>query len=351
METSPQVDNDSVGAKIDTKGLRLSVAGYFPLVGELDSVLDTQSAVINIDATATGGRMRFIASSPEAQGTPVEIILRAEDKYGNLDRVFSSLGSNAAYNISFSADPAGITFNSSSMTQVSGWPGATPVARFKLGEDTISITSSLTGAITITANMTTEPPTDTTVTITFTGTEEWSRYNYSGPDTLIGLGETAVVMKAALKNLQASTDTILKITVTNLGSVRYFDIASVEVWVDTNGNGTFDTAVDMLYGSGTFDANETVAISGTDSYGAGDSKIIFIIVRLNSTVTQATTADTVDVMIADGGCSPVLSTSFPPPTAMNSPDSVRVRPQYLNELSILTVPILLLRLARPELSR
>ena len=49
----------------------------------------------------------------------------------------------------------------------------------------------------------------------------------------------------------------------------YSDLGAAEVWFDANGNGTFDSGTDRLFGTGSFGVGETVAVTGSETYAAG----------------------------------------------------------------------------------
>lgn len=332
MDTYPLADGDSLGCRIETGSLRMSGAGFFPATGELDSLEpDATNAVVHINATHVGGQMRWIDPGAQATGVAFEMTLRAQDRFGNIDDLVTTpLSDQAAKNVTVSASPAGITFNSTSMNLLTALPASSFSARFRNGAETLSMTGSLTGNIVITADVATPPPADTTITINFTGTE-WARGNRSLTDTNVGPGETAVALVGTIQNLQGGGDTFVSFVLQNIGTVRYYDIACVELFADTNGNGLLDTNVDKRIGSGVFGATEslTIAILNTDTIAAGESRTYFVVVRLQDTLTSAVFGDTVKVRINASGCSTVISTSPCPPANLVSPESVAVKARFL----------------------
>ncbi|MEK8023830.1 MAG: hypothetical protein AAB229_08500 [Candidatus Hydrogenedentota bacterium] len=305
METGPQVDNDSIGARIDTAGIRLSPGGNFPPTGELDSLSsDTQNAVIDIDAIQTGGSVRFIDPGTQSNGAAFTMTIRAEDKYGNLDRVFTTLGSSAGRNVTFSASPAGFTFNSTSMTSVSGWPGATPVARFKNGSDTVNITPNQTGTITATADVATSPPSDTTIDIVVTSIVSGGIVadSYALTSDTFASGATNVILASFyVQNGKASNDSVQTITLKNHGSHPDTGITNIRIMIDGNANGAFDgIGVDTPFGAsgGAYAAG---SLARTDSALVTSGNTTRFLVLANLSATLAVDSQTLRARIDSSG--------------------------------------------------
>ncbi|HBW47691.1 TPA: hypothetical protein DEF17_07155, partial [bacterium] len=220
--------------------------------------------------------------------------------YGNLDRVFTTLGSNASKNITFSASPAVFTFNNSSMTEVSGWPGATPVARFKSGSDTVSITPGAAGNITLTADIATSPPADTSITIVVNDTSGAAIYadSLAVANDNVASGEADVeVLRFYIVNDQTSAINLQTVIVKNDGTHPDTGISSVRIVIDTNSNGVYD-AGDYNFGApGTFTNG---SLSRTDSTNIAPSATANFLVLYNMSPTLTVDSRTLKARIETG---------------------------------------------------
>ncbi|PIU48160.1 MAG: hypothetical protein COS94_03605, partial [Candidatus Hydrogenedentes bacterium CG07_land_8_20_14_0_80_42_17] len=252
-------------------------------------------------------------------------------------RVFTTLGSNASKNITFSASPAVFTFNNSSMTEVSGWPGATPIARFKSCSDTVSITPGAAGNITLTADIATSPPADTSITIVVNDTSGAAIYadSLAVANDNVASGEADVeVLRFYIVNGQTSAINLQTVIVKNDGTHPDTGISSVRIVIDTNSNGVYD-AGDYNFGApGTFTNG---SLSRTDSTNIAPSATANFLVLYNMSPTLTVDSKTLKARIETGAiqftsgdtaCTRVLSSNGSVVTNVNvasgSTDSVYI---------------------------
>ncbi|MEK8024253.1 MAG: Ig-like domain-containing protein [Candidatus Hydrogenedentota bacterium] len=308
METSPQNDNDSIGCRIERGGIRLNPPafpnGFFPPTGELDSInTDTQNQIIDVDATQTNGLLQILHPGQQNKDIPFTLSIRACDKNGNVDRVFTTLGSSSAKDVTFSASPAGFTINSTSMTETVPLPASTMRARFLRGFDTITITPSLADTITLTADVHTQYPADTTITIVVVA-GGWSVTAMSLSDgQFVAADSGQVVSRVVFKNLDVSTDTLTRIDVADLGNlICNTDVTNVGLWADKNVNNTFDTGTDTFLGNTTFTATETAVFDIVRPIGSLKAETYFIVVSI-AAAPAGSAGDTINIRYVTQTCS------------------------------------------------
>jgi hypothetical protein len=308
METSPQNDNDSIGCRVDTKGIRLTPGGVFPPTGELDSIgTDTQNAVIDVNAVRTGGRIHIVDPGVQNKDVAFTLTLKALDAHGNHDRIFTTLGSSGAKDITFSASPAAFTFQSTSMTEVTALPAATFTGRFKLATDTITIMPTVADTITLTLDVNTPPPDDTTIGIVVNA-GGWSITPLSLPDSQFVASDTGVVVGAAVfRNLDITADTLTRIDIADIGNlVANTDVVGVALWWDSNANGVFDTGVGPLLDShlvnATFSAVESAAFNITRRFAPSARETYFFVATI-AAAPAGSTGDTIGIRFVALTCS------------------------------------------------
>jgi uncharacterized repeat protein (TIGR01451 family) len=158
-----------------------------------------------------------------------------------------------------------------------------------------------------------------------------------GGNVPVSVSETATVLEFLVTNEGKGSEDY-RLTITNQGG-DVFDTTNLEIWLDTNGNGTFDPGSDTLVspgGSGTgsntadvtFDANGATAaltvfvvgdIPGTPS--DADTSRIQLQARSVTAIDNAlTTAGDVAAGAGDGGVDAVIGAS----TGLDSADGIFV---------------------------